>query len=73
MTPEEEKEILCYDPTQPETEEGSDRLEAIRRLRARRMYLARAVTLKNSEPSPSNTPKTDGSLPTSGQPTFERM
>jgi hypothetical protein len=70
MTPEEEKEILGYDPTQPETEEGSERLEAIRRLRVRRMHLAGAVALKNSEPLPSNTTKTDGSLQTSGPPKF---
>jgi hypothetical protein len=73
MSPEEKQKILGYDPTKPETEEGSERREAIRRLRVRRMYMAAVGQLKGSAPLPSNKPKTDGSLPTSGPPTFGQM
>jgi hypothetical protein len=64
MTPEEEQ-------NQPETEEDGVRNEAIRRLRAHRMYLAGAGLLKESAPMPID-PKSDGSLPTSGPPTLEQ-
>jgi hypothetical protein len=43
---------------QPETEEGSERLEALRRLRVRRLSGARPAQTQTSSPSQSNMPET---------------
>ena len=71
MSPEEEQKILGYDPTKPETEEGSERLEAIRRYRAHRMYLVGAGLLQRSATSQTDTPKAEGLLSESKPPTLK--
>ena len=69
MTLEEKKKILGYDPTQPETEEGQERLGAIRRLRMLRQFTRSNGGSLSSLPLPNNTPEAEASQSDGKQPT----